>query len=247
MEAVTPPRRKVHFIMNSKGGVGKSHVAWLLAQYLEAEGAPCICFDADAMTASFSSFKALNVRRIELMRGTRIDPRLFDEVLEPCLSEDTEVIVDTGASSYAEWANYLIENDVHRTLLDAGKEVVVHAIIVGGGQTLLETLKDLNDLADQLPAEVTLIVWLNEHFGRIEQDGKSFYDMEVYNRHRGRLHAILELTQRTPQTFGVDSAQMMKQRLTFNEAIASADFHVMAKSRLKRVKNDVFDQLKTAI
>jgi hypothetical protein len=240
-------RRKVHFIMNSKGGVGKSHVCWLLKQFYDDQGIPCLGFDVDATTASFSSFKSLKVSRIELLRDNRIDPRLFDEVLESSLSEDAEIIVDTGASSYAEWAHYLIENDVHRTLLDAGKDVVVHAIIVGGGQTLLETLKDLDDLATQLPAEVLLVVWLNGHFGQIEQTGKRFEDMEVYSRHRSRIHAVIELPPRTAATFGADMAEMMKRRLTFQEAIASPQFNSMAKHRLKQIRGGVFRQLSLAI
>ena len=106
-------RPKVHFFMNSKGGVGKSLASCLVAQHLRLKGVETICFDADAMTATLSSFKALNVRRVNMLDGNKIDARRFDEVLEPCLSCQAEIIVDTGASSYAEWANYLIENDVH--------------------------------------------------------------------------------------------------------------------------------------
>ena len=57
----------------------------------------------------------------------------------------------------------------------------MHAIIVGGS-TLKETLNDLYELARQLPPEVDIVVWLNEHFGLIKQGDKSFTDMEVFNR-----------------------------------------------------------------
>jgi cellulose biosynthesis protein BcsQ len=73
---------KVHFILNSKGGVGKSFIAFLLAQYYCQRGAPIVCFDADATTSTFSSFAALNVTRIKLMQGPRIDERRFDLILE---------------------------------------------------------------------------------------------------------------------------------------------------------------------
>lgn len=246
MQIAPVARAKVHFFMNSKGGVGKSLASCLVAQHLMASDIGVICFDADAMTATLSSFKALNVRRIEMLDGARIDARRFDHVLEPCLSSDQDVIVDTGASSYAEWANYLIENDVHRALIEAGRDVVVHAIVVGGA-SLVETLKDLDDLATQLPEEVTLIVWLNEHFGKIAEDGKDFYQMEIYRRHRERILAVIFLPQRTAATFGADMAEMMRQHLTFNEAIASADFSTMAKSRLARIRKDVFEQLTTCL
>jgi hypothetical protein len=165
---------KVHFILNSKGGVGKSFIAFLLAQYYRQRQAPVVCFDADATTSTFSSFAALDVTRIELMQGPRIDERRFDLILEKVLTDDAHAVIDTGTSSYVSLSNYLIENDVHRQIAVMGKQVVVHAIIVGSGRTLLETLSDLDDLATQLPEEVALIVWLNAHFGAIGENGKAF-------------------------------------------------------------------------
>jgi hypothetical protein len=94
---------------------------------------------------------------------------------------------------------------------------------------------------------VILIVWLNEHFGRIAQDGKDFYDMEIYRRHKARIYAVISLPQRTASTFGADMADMMRRHLTFDEAIASPDFSVMAKSRLARIRKDVFDQLSACL
>jgi hypothetical protein len=239
-------RPKVQFFMNSKGGVGKSLSSCIVAQHRLSLGIETICFDADAMTATLSSFKSLSVRRIEMLDSGKIDARRFDTILEPCLTGHAEIIVDTGASSYAEWANYLIENDVHHALIDAGREVVVHAIVVGGA-SMIETLKDLDDLATQLPEEVTLIVWLNEHFGKIASGDKRFEDMEVYQRHRARIHALVSLPARTSATFGADIADMMSRHLTFDEAIASPDFPVMAKSRVKRVRDEIFAQLSACL
>ena len=238
---------KVHFILNSKGGVGKSFIAFLLGQFYGQLALPVTCFDADATTSTFSSFAALKVTRIELMRGTQIDERRFDQILEKVLTEEAHAVIDTGTSSYVALSNYLIENDVHRQIAAMGKTVVVHAIIVGSGRTLIETLNDLEDLATQLPDEVTLIVWLNEHFGAIFEDGKAFEEMAVYLRHRHRIHAVLRLPQRTPSTFGADLQEMMRQHLTFAEAIASPGFPIMARQRLAKVRQDIFAQMDAAL
>ena len=117
--------RKVHFILNSKGGVGKSFVAFLLALYYRHLREPVLCFDADATTATFSRFAALNVTRITLMEGTILNARRFDEMLEPILAEDAHCVVDTGTSSFVAISHYLIENDVHEQIRLAGKKVVV--------------------------------------------------------------------------------------------------------------------------
>jgi hypothetical protein len=55
------------------------------------------------------------------------------------------------------------------------------------------------------------------------------------------------LPERTASTFGADMAEMMRQHLTFDEAIASPAFQTMAKSRLNRIRKDVFDQLATCL
>ncbi len=238
---------KVHFILNSKGGVGKSFIAFLLGQFYRQRELPVLLFDADATTSTFSSFAALVVTRIELMRGTQIDERRFDEILEKVLTEEAHAVIDTGTSSYVALSNYLIENDVHRQIAAMGKAVVVHAIIVGSGRTLLETLNDLNDLAGQLPEAVTLMVWLNEHFGTILEDDKAFEEMEVFQRHRHRIHAVLRLPQRTAATFGADLQEMLKRHLTFAEAIASPDFPIMARQRLTKVRQHIFTQLEAAL
>jgi CobQ/CobB/MinD/ParA nucleotide binding domain len=238
---------KVHFALNSKGGVGKSLVSCLLGQHYQHAGEPCLCFDADATTATLSRFKKLNVRRIELMEGTILNPRQFDTMLEPILTEDAHCIVDTGASSFVAVSHYIMENDVHEQIRAAGKKVVVHVIIVGGA-TLPETLNDFDALARQLPAPVDLIVWLNEHFAAIKnEDGKGFTEMDIYNASKARIAGIVHLPQRTVATFGEDIKQMMALNLTFEEAIASPAFNLMAKQRLRLVNEDVRKKLSAVL
>ena len=242
MQDAANHHRKAHLILNSKGGVGKSFVAFLMAQYYRNRAEPFLCFDADATTATLSRFANLNVTRIELMEGTILNPRQFDKMLEPILSEDAHCIVDTGTSSFVAVSHYIIENDVHEQIRQAGKKVVVHAIIVGGS-TLPETLNDFNALARQLPAEVDIVVWLNEHFGQIQESGKGFERMDVYTANKARVTGLVRLPHRTVATFGEDIKEMMALNLTFDEAIASSKFTLMAKQRLKIVDQDVKNKL----
>ena len=96
--------------------MGKSFVVFLLALYYRHLREPVLCFDADATTATFSRFPALNVTRITLMEGTILNARRFDEMLEPILAEDAHCIVDTGTSSFVAISHHLIENDVHEQI-----------------------------------------------------------------------------------------------------------------------------------
>jgi hypothetical protein len=237
-------RHRVHFILNSKGGVGKSFISSLIVQREIARDRTILCFDGDATTATLSSFPALKATRLEMMlAGSIIDSRRLDDFVEPALTGEHDVLLDSGASTYAVLTNYALENDLFEQIHTAGKEVVVHAIVAGYGPTLRETLGDLDDLATQLPSFVTIIVWLNENWGEIRDGGKGFEDMAVYQQHRERIAGIVRLAKRNPQTFGVDLDVMMRRRLTFLEVPSQSDISVSARHRLRLIAEDAFRQL----
>ena len=57
----------IHFVMQGKGGVGKSLIASYIAQYLRDRDVITECFDTDPVNHTFSQWKALNVEKIEIM------------------------------------------------------------------------------------------------------------------------------------------------------------------------------------
>jgi hypothetical protein len=166
-------------------------------------------------------------------------------MMEPILAKDSNFVVDTGASSFIEVNLYFICNNVPEMIHEVGKTLVANVIIVGGVM-LAETCNNLDAIASQMPPEVEIVVWLNEHFGPIEQDGKPFEESEIYRTHRKRLAGIVQLPDWTfahQATFGVDVKEMMKRGLTFAETQSSPDFNIMAKSRLKRIERDMQGKL----
>ena len=56
-----------HIVTQGEGGVGKSVIANLLAQYIKKTGRPLKCVDTDPVNKTFSSFKALNVTCLKLI------------------------------------------------------------------------------------------------------------------------------------------------------------------------------------
>jgi len=238
---------KVHFIMNGKGGVGKSTVGAFIANYLRHVDEPFVVIDADPLNATLAGYKAFAARRVELMNGATLDEAQFDKAAEMFLTEEAHFIVDTGASAFIPVSNYLIENEVHAQIREAGKQVTVHAIIIGAGRTLPETLSDLDDLATQLPDEVEIVVWLNEHFGKIEDGGKTFEQMKVYEKHRERIYGLVYIPRQTQTTFGEDLKRMITLRLTFDEAIKSPEFYLMSKHRLNLTANTLYKQMAVVI
>lgn len=233
---------KVHFILQGKGGVGKSLVASTLAQWKVAQGKPALCIDTDPVNATFHGYEGLNVKRLEIMTGEEIDPRSFDALVELITrTESADVIVDNGASSFLPLASYLLTNEVPALLRELGHQLVIHSVITGG-QALKDTLHGFNSLATQIEG-VPFVVWLNPYWGAVEHEGKRFEELGAYTKNKKRVASIIEIPVRKAETFGRDIADMLKARQTFDEAINDQTLPVMARQRLKMYLRDLFAQL----
>jgi hypothetical protein len=236
-----PLKNAIHLSLQGKGGVGKSLVASILAQYFNARGKRIQCIDTDPVNRTLFQYKALNVTRLEVLRDGSIDPRCFDTLIETLLTEDTTFVVDNGASTFIPLWNYILENSVVDVLTAAGKQLYVHTVVTGG-QALLDTLHGFKSLAES-SANRNVIVWLNEYFGRIERDGKKFQEMGAYRESEGKIFGSVHLPKRNQDTFGRDLEEVISQKLTLDEAIKDGPFSIMSKQRLKAIQRDWFEQL----
>lgn len=236
---------KIHMVLQGKGGVGKSMIAATIAQYKAASGHTPLCIDTDPVNATFEGYKALNVRRLNIMEGDEINTRNFDALVELIASTKNDVIIDNGASSFVPLSHYLISNEVPAVLKDMGHELVVHTVITGG-QALLDTVNGFAQLASQFPAECLFAVWLNPYWGPIEHEGKGFEQMKAYTANKGRVSAIIRVPQLKEETYGRDFAEMLQARLTFDEALAMDSLTIMSRQRLKIVKTQLFGQIENA-
>ena len=236
-----------HFILQGKGGIGKTFIATLIAQYLKQADPDLLCLDTDPVNATFSSFRSLNVHPISILEGNNnINERLFDNMMEQIIKTDSNVVIDNGAASYIPLSTYLIDNEAFIAIKDSGKQVILHSVIAGG-LAQDTTVSDFATLTSQLPAGVQVIVWLNEYFGPIEANGKTFQEMKAYLDNKHSVTAIIQLPKRTENTYGSDIATMLKRRLTFDEALQSDDFFVMPKQRIKIVQRSIYEQLAVAL
>jgi hypothetical protein len=232
----------VHFTLQGKGGVGKSLVSAFLAQYFRSLDSTIVkCIDTDPVNQTLVSYKALDASYIKLMEGSKIDERNFDNLMERLLSEDGIFIVDNGSSSFVPLSNYLIENNAIQMLLDSGRQVYIHCVVTGG-QALIDTLVGFKSLAQQTKS-TNIIVWLNEYFGPIEQDGKSFNEMRVYHENAEKIRGIVRIAKRNQDTFGRDVQTMASGKLIFDEVLNGSDFTIMAKQRIRTIQRDIYEQL----
>jgi hypothetical protein len=237
---------RIHIVLQGKGGVGKSFISTMIAQYKISKGQSPLCIDTDPVNSTFHGFKALNVRLLEIMEGDEIRSRKFDTLVELIAPSTNDVVIDNGASSFVPLTHYLISNQVPSLLKDMGHEMVVHTVITGS-QALLDTVNGFAQLASQFPEQALFVVWLNPFWGPIEHEGKSFEQMKAYTANKARVSAIVKIPALKEDTYGRDLSDMLQDRLTFDEALAMESLSIMTRQRLKIVKTQLFGQLDNAM
>lgn len=245
VDAAGTPRREVHAVMQGKGGVGKTYVASLIAQWLKERGEPVACLDTDPVNTSFCDLRALDVSPVGLFKegGDEIDVDAMDAMVERFLTEDSHFVVDNGAASFVPLSRYLVQDGIADAIETGGKKLVVHAV-VAGGQELVQTAKGFDSIASQFPASADVVLWLNEHHGSVDGRGAGGFEATpLYRKHAARVRGVVRLARLHGPTFGANVSAMLSRGMTFAEALDSPDFFVVAKQRLVQVRRAVFDQL----
>ena len=238
---------KIHVVLAGKGGIGKTFVASLIAQAVQERGEPLLCLDADPVNASLNEIRGLRAEPVNLFLpdSDEADLDALDRMVERFLTEQATIIVDNGAASFMPLSRYLLQDGIASTLEHAGKRVVLHTIVAGGGE-LAQTVRGLDSIASQFQADIPLVLWLNPYHGAIlGADGAAFEDTPVFKKHKGRIAAVLNLP-RLDRLFLKSLGAMTARRMTFAEA-AESDLFVMDKQRLLQIKRPIFEQLATVL
>ncbi|WP_322075508.1 P-loop NTPase family protein [Burkholderia cenocepacia] len=235
----------VHITLQGKGGVGKSFSAVNVAQFKRHKGQKPKCIDTDPVNATFAGFNALDVVRLEIMDGDEINSRHFDALVEMIATTTDDVVIDNGASSFVPLSHYLISNQVPSLLHEMGHQLIVHTSITGG-QSLVDTVNGFAQIARQFPPETRIVVWLNPYWGPVEHEGKGFEQLKAYRENKDRVSAIIQVPTLKDETYGRDLTEMLQERLTFDQAIASPTRTIMARQRLKIIRDQLYAQLENA-
>lgn len=227
-----------HFVLQGKGGVGKSFIASVLYQYISLKGLPVKAIDTDPVNNTLAGYKEFSVSVLPIMKDNNIDARMFDELLEAALGlpDDAHLVIDNGASSFIPLCSYLLENEAMSLLTGEGHTVVMHTIVTGG-QGIQDTVNGLAALAKHFK-EPALIVWLNPKDGEIALDGLNFEDFKVYKDHGSQFHAVIRLPRHSSATFGKDLSDHLARRQSFDAAVHSS-LPIMVRRRLAKYWDDV--------
>ncbi len=239
---------KIHFILQGKGGVGKSMIASLLYQALieigKETGKEVIAYDTDPINKTLSGFEELKVEKIDIMSGRDIDPRKFDDLYEELANapENAHVIVDNGASSFVALLSYIKENDVIPTLVENGHSILFHTVITGG-QAMKDTIAGMQLLTQQFP-DSDIAVWLNPFFGEIvSEDGRKFEEFGAYKKHADQFVALISLPDVPKSTMGYDIEMVFSNKNTFSTAIKNCG-KIAIRSRIRKYWEAVLELIK---
>jgi DNA polymerase III delta prime subunit len=171
-------RGAIHLVLQGKGGVGKSLVATWLAQYLLGRQNEVRCIDSDPVNRSLAQYAALNADKLDLVNGNGVVERSrFDDLLDRFATEEVTFLLDSGATVFLPLWSFIMEIGMIGMLRDVGRQVYVHCVVCGGDM-LNDTLMGFDTLAKSA-SDRNIVLWLNEYFGGITRDGKTFEEMTV--------------------------------------------------------------------
>lgn len=240
-----PRRRRAHFVLQGKGGVGKTFVASAVAQFLAEHGRLAACFDTDPVNGSLQTIPALGARPVELLARNAVNVPAVDALVEEIVAAEGDVVVDNGAASFLPLSRYLVENDLAGVLAEHGVEMVVHTVVTGGANGM-DTLKGLAALVLHFAPGAKIVVWVNEFFGPARYKGTDFEQTAVYLENRASLLGVVRLHALDPEMFGPALAEVLDRKLTFAEADpreGKGPMFLMARLRVRKIKQDLWAEI----
>lgn len=235
--------KEVHFILQTKGGVGKSFCASLLAQYIRNRSQETLhCFDTDPNNQTFAAYPSLNAQYIKITKeGNRaINTAHFDDLMNQLIDDAGIAVVDAGTATFDPLLAYITENGVDSEFADNNVRLIVH-VPLNGGQAKLECLKGLSSVLNSI-ADAEIVVWLNEHKGKIHENGKPFETFKIYEQAQHRIIGTVTIPELNPDTFGKNINDMVERNLTFDE-VSEGVFGRFGTKRLLQFRDMIWADL----
>ena len=157
----------IHLIGGEKGGVGKSVMARVVAQYLIDESIPFLGFDTDRSHGSLLRFYADYASPIVVDRYESLDAIVEAATADP----DKRILVDLAAQTQDALARWMDDSGV----LDLAGELdftVRYWHVMDSGRDSVELLKKLFDrFGSRLQYTIVLNQLRGDHFDVFEQSG----------------------------------------------------------------------------
>lgn len=239
----------INLVITSKGGCGKSLIATLLGQYLLEKKGAILGFDTDLHNDTFAQYKALGVNHLHLFDDQTKEVLTvgLDMLIEASIANpDADIVIDTGASSFAAVSQYFMDMDLATVWSDMGHRVNFH-IPVSGGIMYSDTLAAFGLMMEQgiTGKKGKCIVWCNSHFGALEGGGIHFENSAEYEKHSKKVSAMI-LCPRFNTLFSGTFSHIFSERLIFSEVNDSTKLSGQEKMRLPKLRNEWYGAISLA-
>lgn len=231
----------LHMTLAPKGGVGKSLIAALLAQWLIDTGQEPTLYDNDALTPTLTSYRALPVQKVDLLRGYEVDKSAYDTMFVGLMNSGSLFVMDNGTSNFQALQAYIVEAALFEVLEEMGVQTYVHYPILGKDD-LANSLTGLETVASLLAPSTKIVAWSNLVKGPIEHAGMPLEKMAPFKRSADKIFGQVTIPEADEQRKDA-LLKMLTERRTFAEVLASEDFHVIDRSRLRRYRDEIYLQL----
>jgi len=185
---------KIHFIGGEKGGVGKSLMARVLAQYLIDKGQPFIGFDTDRSHGALMRFYSGYASPVVVDHYEALDAIMEAAVDEP----DRTILVDLAAQTYDPLVRWMDDSGVLNLADESGIQIQYWH--------LMDTGKDSVDLLRRL----------------LDRFGASLNYVLVRNQVRGTDFSVLEQSGEQARALGL-GAKIVTIRKLHDSAINKID------------------------
>jgi hypothetical protein len=216
----------IHFVGGEKGGVGKSVVARLLAQYCIDKGLPFAAVDADGSHGTFTRYYAGYTRPVDLTRFESAD-----EIVTLATDHDQRVLVDLPAQSHRLLAAWISEAGAMELAAENDVKMVFWHVL-DDGKDSLATLERLFDTYGD-KARYCLV----RNFGR-GKDFSLFEGAPVRLAARTLRASVLDL----PELHASAMQKLDRLDASFWAAVNNPDFGADTLSRMDRQRIKVWLQ-----
>lgn len=239
-------KKSIHFVTNNKGGVGKSFVSSVLAQYFN-----CVAFDIDISNKTLTHYKGLKIHEgIPTYEQSEYDNETssyINDVFKVIFSdekiqEETNLVFDIGSSMLIPFVDFAKKWEVFDELRGLGFDVYIHTIIVGG-QEFQDTIESLDVISDLVVSdkEPMLYIWKNQYNHTI--DTTEIMKQESFSKIEDNFLDFFTITNQHPLTKKNLSEYLLEDYRTFDEVEKDENIFILDKKRVLKYKQEIYSEL----
>lgn len=148
--------KNIHFIGGEKGGVGKSVVSRLLAQYYIDNNIPFVGHDSDRSHASFARFYADYASKIIVD-----DYESLDQVIENAPNIDSRIIIDLAAQAMRPLSRWIDDSGLIEGQAEIGLQLTFWHVMDDSKDSVIL----LGELLERFQHNVNYVIVLNQGCG----------------------------------------------------------------------------------